>query len=72
MGFVRRPSGEVVLDPDEGVQEVIRLVFGLFNELGTVNAVLRALVAAGARMPVRARAGPGRTRVAWSGAGRGG
>ena len=72
MGFVRRPSGEVVLDPDEGVQEVIRLVFRLFTELGTVNAVLRALVAAGvatagagARRPGQGRlglapAGPGR------------
>jgi len=26
---VRRPSGEVALDPDEQVQEVVRLVFDL-------------------------------------------
>jgi hypothetical protein len=36
-GFVRRPCGEVALDPDEQVQAVIRLVFGLFDRLGTVN-----------------------------------
>ena len=39
-GFVRRPSGEVALDPDEQVQAVVRLVFDLFERLGTVNAVL--------------------------------
>src|SRR5207253_2655442 len=39
-GFVRRPAGEVALDPDEQVRAVIRLVFELFDRLGTVNAVL--------------------------------
>ena len=27
MGYVRRPSGEVVKDPDEQVQAVIALIF---------------------------------------------
>ncbi len=40
-GYVRRPSGEVALDPDEQVQQVVRLVFRKFAELGTLNAVLR-------------------------------
>jgi hypothetical protein len=39
-GLVRRPSGEVVLDPDEQVRAVVRLVFDLFERLGTVGAVL--------------------------------
>ena len=30
-GFVRRPSGEAALDPDEQAQAVIRLIFGLFE-----------------------------------------
>src|SRR5215216_2120711 len=30
-GYVRRPSGEVALDPDAQVQAVIRLVFALFE-----------------------------------------
>jgi hypothetical protein len=34
----------VALDPDGQVQAVIRLVFGLFEQLGTVHAVLRFLV----------------------------
>ena len=40
IGFARRPSGEVVLDPDEQVRSVVRLVFDLFGRLGTVGAVL--------------------------------
>src|SRR5580704_17815173 len=43
-GYARRASGEVALDPDEQVQAVIRLVFRLFGQLGTVHAVLRFLV----------------------------
>ncbi|MFI6056393.1 hypothetical protein ACIBCO_40860 [Streptomyces violascens] len=43
-GYVRRSSGEVALDPDEQVQAVIRLVFHLFEQMGTVHAVLRFLV----------------------------
>jgi len=43
-GYVRRPTGEVALDPDEQVQTVVRLVFDLFEQLGTVHAVLGFLV----------------------------
>src|SRR5205814_8972439 len=32
-GYVRRPSGEVVFDPDEQVQHVIRLILRTFDEL---------------------------------------
>ncbi|MGW5250705.1 recombinase family protein [Streptomyces sp. NPDC004129] len=40
-GYVRKPSGEAAFDPDEQVQSVVRLVFHLFEQLGTVHAVLR-------------------------------
>jgi len=33
--FGAAPSGEVALDPDEQAQAAIRLVFGLFDRLGT-------------------------------------
>jgi hypothetical protein len=35
MGYVRRPSGEVALDPDEQAQATIRLVFALFERFRT-------------------------------------
>jgi DNA invertase Pin-like site-specific DNA recombinase len=62
-GLVRRPSGEVALDPDEQVQAVIRLVFGRFEQLGTVHAVLRFLVGHQVQIGMRERSGPGKGEV---------
>jgi len=64
-GFVRRPSGEAALDPDEQVQAVIRLVFGLFDRLGTVNAVLCFLADNHIQLGVRLREGPERGELQW-------
>jgi DNA invertase Pin-like site-specific DNA recombinase len=64
-GYARRPSGEAALDPDEQVQAVVRLVFRLFEELGTVHAVLRFLVAHQVRIGMREQSGPGKGEVAW-------
>jgi DNA invertase Pin-like site-specific DNA recombinase len=64
-GYVRRPSGEVALDPDEQVQAVVRLVFGLFEQLGTVHAVLRFLVEHRVQIGMRERSGPGKGEVIW-------
>jgi DNA invertase Pin-like site-specific DNA recombinase len=64
-GYVRRASGEVALDPDEQVQAVIRLVFGLFEQLGTVHAVLRFLVEHQVQIGMRERSGPGKGEVVW-------
>src|SRR6266550_6436356 len=64
-GYARRPSGEVALDPDEQVQAVIRLVFRLFDELGTVHAVLRFLAEHQVQIGMRERSGPGKGEVVW-------
>jgi DNA invertase Pin-like site-specific DNA recombinase len=58
VGYVRRPSGEAVLDPDEQVQAVVRLVFDLFDRLGTINAVLCYLADNNIQLGVRLREGP--------------
>ncbi len=64
-GLARRPSGEVVLDPDEQVRSVVRLVFGLFERLGTVGAVLGFLADNRIQLGVRLREGPERGELAW-------
>jgi DNA invertase Pin-like site-specific DNA recombinase len=64
-GYVRRPSGEVGLDPDEQVQAVVRLVFDLFEQLGTVHAVLRFLVEHRVQIGMRERSGPGKGELVW-------
>ena len=65
MGYVRGPTGELTLDPDEQVQTVIRLIFRTFAELGTVNALLRYLVVHQIRLGMRERGGPGRGELVW-------
>ena len=65
IGFARRPSGEVVLDPDEQVRSVVRLVFDLFDRLGTVGAVLGFLAGNRIQLGIRLREGPGRGELAW-------
>ena len=64
-GLVRRLSGEVVLDPDEQVRSVVRLVFDLFERLGTVGAVLGFLADNRIQLGVRLREGPERGELAW-------
>jgi len=65
IGYLRRPSGEVVLDPDEQAQHVVRLVFGTFRRLGTLNGVLRYLVDQEVQLPVRVHAGPSKGEIEW-------
>ncbi len=64
IGYVRA-SDQLVLDPDEQAQGVVRLIFDQFDRLGTMNAVLRFLVANGIRLPIRAAAGPGKGQLEW-------
>lgn len=65
MGYVRLPSGEVAIDPDEEVQSVIRLAFRKFEELGSVHAVLRFFVKTGVGLPVRPHYGPRKGELEW-------
>src|SRR5437763_2482266 len=65
IGYVRRPSGEVVFDPDEQAQTVVRLIFDTFARLGTLNAVLRYLVIHGIQLPVRSHSGADKGELSW-------
>src|SRR6266498_2567305 len=64
-GYVRRPSGEAVLDPDEQAQTVVRLIFAKFAELGTLHAVLRWLVDHDVWLGIRLHAGPDKGELVW-------
>jgi DNA invertase Pin-like site-specific DNA recombinase len=65
MGYLRRPCGEVALDPDEQAQATIRQVFALFQRFRTVGKVLCYLVEHDIRVPVRTPGGPGKGELAW-------
>ena len=66
IGYVRRPSGEIRFDPDEQVQQVVRLIFGKFEELGTLNAVLRYLVRNHIQIGVRVLSGSNKGDLEWN------
>jgi DNA invertase Pin-like site-specific DNA recombinase len=65
IGYVRLPSGELVLDPDEQARDVVRLVFDLFERWGTVNKVLQYLVRHQIRLGVRPHSGLNRGQLEW-------
>src|SRR6195952_1076391 len=58
MGYLQRPSGEIALDPDEGVRSVIRLVFDVFERRCSIRGVLTYLVDHDIELPDRVRSGP--------------
>jgi hypothetical protein len=65
MGYLRRPSGEVVKDPDEQARSTIELIFAQFERRGTINAVLKYLVGHHIQLPHRVRGGPGKGELEW-------
>jgi DNA invertase Pin-like site-specific DNA recombinase len=64
-GYVRRPSGEAALDPDEQARTVVRLIFAKFAELGTLHGVLRWLVDHDVELGIRLHAGPDKGELVW-------
>jgi hypothetical protein len=64
-GLVRDAYGVVRLDPDQSVQDRIRLVFAKFRELGSGQKVLRYLVAHGLKLPRKQTSGLYAGAVLW-------
>jgi DNA invertase Pin-like site-specific DNA recombinase len=65
IGYVRLATGEVAIDPDQQVQSFVRLAFDKFDELGTLNALLRYLVRHDVHVPVRPISGADRGGLRW-------
>lgn len=53
VGLVLDPAGQVALDPDEEVQQAVRLVFALFEQSGSALAVVKQFTAQHLRFPTR-------------------
>jgi DNA invertase Pin-like site-specific DNA recombinase len=65
IGYVRLPTREWALDPDEQVQAVVRLIFDQFDREATLHGLLRYLVHHRIRIPVRASGGPNKGQLEW-------
>jgi DNA invertase Pin-like site-specific DNA recombinase len=64
-GLSRGRGGDIALNPDEEVQERLRLVFAKLAELRSARAVMRYLRAHDLPLPVRPLLGPAPHEVAW-------
>ena len=59
-GLVRDRHGQVTLDPDAGVRDAVRLLFGTFTATGSAFGVVRAFREQQLTFPARHRRGPRR------------
>jgi DNA invertase Pin-like site-specific DNA recombinase len=64
-GYVAGPSGQLQFDPDEQVQQVIRLILEQFASQGSVSSVLRYLRQQQIQLPFRPVSGPQRGQLCW-------
>lgn len=64
-GFVYTPDGRVVLDPDQQIQEAIRLLFNTFRRTGSAVATVRVFGEEHLDFPSLIRSGPRAGGVVW-------
>jgi DNA invertase Pin-like site-specific DNA recombinase len=65
IGLVHDPVGHIVLDPDEAVQEAVRLVFSLFEQFGSALAVVCSFAEHQLRFPTRWWGGKQADELIW-------
>jgi hypothetical protein len=65
LGYMRTPAGDFVIDPDEQVQTVVRLIFEQFTRRGSVNGLLKWLVRHDVKLPIRPHCGANRGELEW-------
>jgi DNA invertase Pin-like site-specific DNA recombinase len=65
MGYGRGADGDYHLDPDEQAQRVVRLIFDVFEQHGSLHGLWRSLVAHDIRVPIRPHRGVNRGQREW-------
>jgi len=66
VGFVRDERDQVVLDPDQQVQDRVKLLFETFRRTGAVAATVKHFRRQGWEFPARLRGGPGAGKLVWA------
>jgi DNA invertase Pin-like site-specific DNA recombinase len=66
IGLLYDPVGRIVLDPDEAVQEAVRLVFSLFEQWNSALAVVSSFAEQHLRFPTRWWGGKRADELIWS------
>jgi len=65
VGLVYNPQGRLVFDPDQQVQDAVRLVFATFTRTGSACAVVKWFRHQGLRFPRRLHHGPQHGDLVW-------
>ena len=65
VGFLYDAQGQVMLDPDQQVQQSIRFLFESFRRLGSAGAVVKAFREGKLLFPHRPRGGPQDGELVW-------
>jgi len=65
VGFVYDGLGRVVLDPDQQVQESVRLLFQTFSRTGAAHATIKHFRNQGLLFPTRVGGGPRKGELSW-------
>ncbi len=65
IGLIYDPVGRIVLDPDEAVQAVVRLVFALFEQFGSALSVVTYFAEHHLRFPTRWWGGKQADELIW-------
>jgi DNA invertase Pin-like site-specific DNA recombinase len=64
-GYLKLPTGEAVLDPDEEARSIVQLVFDKFDELRSFGRLYRYLVRNKIRLGMRVQRGARRGQLEW-------
>ena len=65
IGFVHDAADRVVLDPDQHIQDVVRLFFATFERTGSCLATVKEFHTQQVAFPGRIRSGPHKGEVVW-------
>jgi DNA invertase Pin-like site-specific DNA recombinase len=65
MGFVYTAEGKLILDPDQQIQQTLRMVFETFHRTGSALATVKAFRVQGLLFPRRIIRGPKKGDVLW-------
>ncbi len=65
VGFITDAADNIVLDPDAGVQQAIRLLFNKFTATKSARATVKAFAADEIRFPIRILKGHRKGELAW-------
>ncbi len=67
MGFVYNADGKLVMDPDQQVQQSVRVLFETFRRTGSAMATVKFFAEQGLQFPRHVHTGPNKGDTVWAG-----